>query len=363
MALEIPTLTQLHDQAEQDLQVEADRRLQPALQTALAWALAGLLALLYRALRYFSRQVFVDTADDEWALLHASVYGVTALPAVTADGQLLATGTDGTIIPAGTVWEYSSTGVEYESTADAVIDGGEAIVNVEALEPGELGNLTTTGVMLSLTASIAGVDDEAALVSPGLTGGAEAETPAELKQRVLFKIRSPRRGGSEQDYEDWARDASSAVAGAWATSAWMGIGTVLVIIAKGWDPTDPTDSPIPSPALLAEVSAYIDERKPAGLWLVTVDGPTLRSINPRILLDDDTPELRVAVTNAVARHLATVEPGGVVYYDDLVTAINRAAGETHHLLSIPNDALVLGVNNVQLDDGELAVPGTIDWDA
>ncbi len=361
--LEIPTFRQLVVQAEQDLASEdGDRRLLPALEAALAYALAGIAVLWFRLLQYISRQVFLDTADEEWALQHANIYGVELLPAEVATGTILATGDNDTVIDVGTLWQ-SADGFEYVTTEEATIVSGEAEIPVSAVEAGEDSNLTTTGAQLTLVGDVSGLDATAAVLGDGITGGTDVESAKEVQVRALERLRAPRRGGSAEDYEIWAKEASSEIGGAWATANYQGIGTVLVIVAKKWDPTDPEDSPIPGPSLLAEVAAYIDTKKPAGLWLVSVEGPTLQELDPQIVLDPDSSSIRDAVTKALARHLATVEPGGTVYYDDCVGAINRAAGEGHHLLKLPDELLELGVNNVELEDGELAVPGDIDWTA
>lgn len=358
--LEIPTLRQLATQAEEDLRVEADGRIRPAIQAALAWALAGLAYLYLLALRFLSRNLFLDTADEAYALQHASIDGVEPLPAIPSKGSAQATGTNGSIVTAGTLLERAD-GARYSVDTEATVVAGEVVLSLTAVIAGVAGDLEA-GQALTFVSTPVGLDAETTVMAPGIIGGADVETPAETQARALARRRARRRGGSEDDYEVWAREASVDVANAWATGSYQGIGTVLVIVAQDWDPTIDGETPVPTPALISTVASYIDLRKPAGLWLVTVQGPTLYSLDPEILLSPDTPAIRTAVEKALARHLATVEPGGLVYYDDLVDAINRAIGEDHHLLRVPAKiSLVLGVNNVQLDAGELAVPGTIDW--
>ena len=79
--LEIPTLRVLRLQAQQDMNTEVNGALGSALRTAIAFALAGLVYALMTALQFLSRQPFIDTADDAFSLLIASIYGVTPTPA------------------------------------------------------------------------------------------------------------------------------------------------------------------------------------------------------------------------------------------------------------------------------------------
>jgi uncharacterized phage protein gp47/JayE len=361
--LQIPSLAQLRAQARDDIEAEINGALGSRLREALAFALAAIGYLWCLLLRWLVRQMFVDQADDAYVLLWASIYGITPNPATQATGPVAATGTPGTVIPALTICTRPD-GREYQTTAIAVLDGlGEATIEVEAVEAGEDGN-TLTGTVLTWSSPPVGLDATAVVLGTvgedGLVDGFDAESVESVGQRTLKRIQSTPMGGSETDYEIWATGVSG-VAQAWAFDAAYGVGSVLVIIAKQWDPTDIGDTPTPSPTLIADVQAVLDANKPAGLNGVYVQGPVLQSLDPYIVLDPDTPEIRDAVTQSLALALARVEPGSLARYDDLVLAINRAAGEEHHRLFVSDGLGGYGPYDTPVGATSLLIPGTILW--
>lgn len=361
----IPTLKQLRQLARDDVETEINGTLGSRLREGLAFALAAYGYMYLRILLWEARQMFVDLADAAFKLLWASIYGVVPNPATSASGLARATGVNGTVIPALQVLTRDD-GAEFLVQAPAVIGtiiSGEIDVTVSASEAGEAGN-TLTGTVLTFVSPPVGLDADALVLGipgeDGLTGGFDAEDADSIGERTLIKIQSVPRGGSETDYVIWST-AVSGVANAWAFDAAFGIGTVLVIIAQQWDPTDPGDSPIPSPALIASVEASLTTLKPAGLHGVFVQGPVLQDLDPFIVLNPDTADIRNAVTQSLALALADVEPGGIAYYDDLVKAIDRAAGEQHHRLFVSNGLGDFGPYDTPVGATSLLVPGTPTW--
>ncbi len=61
----------------------------------LATVWAGAVHMLHGHLDWLSLQLFADTAEREFLLKQASLYGITPTPATFAAGTVLATGTDG----------------------------------------------------------------------------------------------------------------------------------------------------------------------------------------------------------------------------------------------------------------------------
>lgn len=359
----IPTLKQLRQLARDDVETEVNGTLGSRLREAIAFALAAFGYMYLRILQWEARQMFVDIADAAFKLLWASIYGVTPNPATSATGLVRATGVAGSVIPALTILARDD-GAEFVTQAPAVIPAfGEVAVTVSASVAGEDGN-TLTGTVLTFTSPPVGIGSTAIVLGTGgengITDGFDAEDAESVGQRTLVKIQSVPRGGSETDYVIWATDVSG-VAQAWAFDAAFGIGTVLVIIAQEWDPTDPGDTPVPSPALIATVEASLDSLKPAGLYGVFVQPPVLQSLDPYIVLEPDTPDIQNSVRQSLALALASVEPGSLAYYDDLVKAIDRAAGEQHHRLFVSDGLGGYGPYDTQVGSTSLLVPGTITW--
>ena len=359
----IPTLKQLRQLANDDVETEINGTLGSRLRAAIAFALAAFGYMYLRILQWEARQMFVNLADAAFQLLWASVYGVTPNPATQATGTVQATGTPGSAIPALTVLARDD-GTEFLTVGPIVMPPvGEVDITVTASVAGENGN-TLTGVVLTFSAPPPGVNATAIVLGTpgedGLADGFDAEDAASVGARTLVKIQSVPRGGSETDYVVWSTDVSG-VAQAWAFDAAFGIGTVLVIISQEWDPTDPLDTPIPSATLISTVEASLDALKPAGLHGVFVQGPVLQDLDPYIVLRPDTTDIRNTVTQSLALALAAVEPGGTAFYDDLVIAINRAAGEEHHRLFVSDGLGGFGPYDTLVGATSLVVPGTITW--
>jgi uncharacterized phage protein gp47/JayE len=359
----IPTLKQLRQLARDDVEAEVNGSLGSRIREGIATALAMFGYGYLRILQWLSRQLFVQLADAAFKLLWASVYGVDPKPATPSVGFVQATGTPGSGIPALTVIARAD-GFEYQTQAPAVLDGvGEATIEIAAVVAGTTGN-TLTGTSLNFTVPPPGVNASVVVLGTvgedGLTDGFDAETADSVGARTLVKIQTGPAYGSETDYEIWATEVPG-VAQAWAYDAAYGIGSVLVVIAKQWDPTLLGDTPVPTGVLIAQVGTYLDARKPAGLNGVFVQGPILQDLDPYIVLDPDTPEIRNAVTQSLALALAKVEPGGLARYDDLVIAINRAAGEEHHRLFVSDGLGGWGPYDVPVGATSLLVPGTITW--
>jgi len=359
----IPTLKQLRQLARDDVETEINGTLGSRIREAIAFALAAIGYLYLRILQWEARQMFVDLADAAFKLLWAAIYGVTPNPATSATGLGRATGVAGSVIPALTVVARDD-GTEFLTQAPfVVLVTGEVTITITASEAGSIGN-TATGTVLTFPSPPAGVDADVIVLGTagedGITDGFDAEDAESVGLRTLFKIQSVPLGGSEQDYIGWSTDVAG-VAQAWAFDAAFGIGTVLVVIAQEWDPTDPGDSPVPSPALIATVEASLTALKPAGLHGVFVQGPVLQNLDPYIVLTPDTVDIQNAVTQSLALALADVEPGGIAYYDDLVKAVDRAAGEQHHRLFVSDGLGGYGPYDTVVGATSLLVPGTITW--
>src|SRR5690606_13936316 len=109
----------------------------------------------------------------------------------------------------------------------------------------------------------------------------------------------------------------------------------------------------------------VPTRRSSDLQGVFVQGPVLQELNPYIVLNPDTPDIRTAVTQSLALALAEAEPDGIAYYDDIVKAIDRAAGEQHHRPFVfdSEGGTNYGPYDTQVGSTSLLVPGTITWAA
>lgn len=218
------------------------------------WAAAAQIQALGIQSDWVLEQSFPQTASGIYLDRHAAMRGITRLPASKAAGVLRFyvkdTSAEAVTIAAGTVC-MTADERRFQTLEEAVLLPGElyAEAKAEAMEEGSGGNAVADAICI-LTAcpmSITGCTNPAAF-----SGGNDAETDAELRQRVLESYRRLPNGANTAWYETTAM-SHTGVAAARAVGRARGIGTVDVYIAS--------ESGLPSEELLAEVRADLQERR------------------------------------------------------------------------------------------------------
>lgn len=340
MPYDRPTLMELDEALRADIVSRlpgTDPLLRRSYIGALARGMAGGLHELYGFQQWIADQAFPDTAEGPELARWATIWGLTRVPAAKATGAILVEGTAGTVVPAGTLFRSGAeTPQDYETDAEFTIPaGGSGNTNVTAFEAGAAGNLHVMAV-LNLVNPIAGLGSQAN-VSTALTGGADVETDASLRGRVLARIQDPPRGGTSEDYVFWSLSAHADVTRAWARPLAGGLGTVTVYFMTD----DATTDGIPNAATVTAVNAYIAARRPVTA-AVTVAGPTAAPLN--FTINNIMPD-QMAVRDAVEAELRDLirrqaEPGGTLLVSHIREAISTAAGETDHELTSPTANVV-----------------------
>jgi len=342
-----PTLAAIVDRIRTDIEAAlpaVDAHVPYTAEEALAIGLGGAAHQLHGHIAYIARQILPTDAEGYWLEAHAAIRGLSRTPATAATGTIPVTGTNDTVIPAGTEWQRAD-GALYTSDAEATIAGGTADVAATASEPGADSN-AIAGTVLSLTSPIAGVDTDATLTGDGMDGGDDRESDEDLRARVLADWATPPHAGGTGDYEAWAL-AVSGVTRAWEFPAALGPGTVVVLFVRDGDV-----SPIPSAGEVAEVQAAIDLVKPLTA-AVTVAAPVDLPITINVDVTPYTPAVEAAIAAELADLFADEsEPGGTIPLSHFNEAISRAAGETDHVLNAP-------AADVVIDDDEIATIGSL----
>jgi uncharacterized phage protein gp47/JayE len=350
MAFDRPTLSEIVERVEQDFVSRlslAGAVLRRSVIGVLSRVVAGAAHLLHGNLEFLSRQLFPDQSELEYLERQGSLYGIARKAAEFATGDLTFTGTNGTIIPAGTELQRSD-GLRYETLADGTIASGTATITVDAQTAGDTGN-SNAGLVLTLVSPIIGVNSSATVAAGGLTQGVDQEDDDQLRARIIERIQFAPHAGTERDYEAWAKEVSG-VTRAWAFGGEMGLGTVTVRFVRD------NDTPIvPDAGEVTAVQDYIDERRPITAEVLVV-APTAVVLNFTIEVTPDTAEVRAAV-EAELRDLLTrdeVVPGGTVLLSQIRTAIGIAAGVTDYDLTAP-------AADVTHTVGQLPTMGAITW--
>lgn len=281
-----------------------------------ATSVASTVEGLYQHQAWITRQIFPDTADRDYLLLHARVRGLSPKPAVAASGQFRLTGTPAANGPPGLTIKLGDQ--SYTTTQSTSLDAnGTAVVTALASTAGTVGNAAANRVA-TLTAAPAGVSSQATVVS--MTGGVDSESDGELLARLLDVIRRPPAGGNKYDYRRWAL-AVPGVSAAYVYPLRRGLGTVDVVITSA--------NGLPSADTLAAVQTYIDDVRPVTAKGFLVLAPTLKPVNISVLVQlsgislDDA---KAAIEAALSGYFASLAPGEAAVKSRIEALISGTAG-------------------------------------
>ncbi|PKP89693.1 MAG: IS66 family transposase [Alphaproteobacteria bacterium HGW-Alphaproteobacteria-16] len=223
-----PTLTDLAARARADIDSRmpgADSRLRRSPLDVLAilhaGATHGLYGMIDARARFFPEPGNPE-AIERWSVLK----NVPRKAAAAASGPITLTGTNDSVVPAGSVFARAD-GARYLTQAEATIVGGSATVTVEAEAAGAAGAMDA-GQTLNFVSPVAGVASAAIVAAGGLTGGADEESDAELSARIYDVMRAPPSGGKADDYIRWAKSVPE-VTRVWVYENWDGLGTVKLL--------------------------------------------------------------------------------------------------------------------------------------
>lgn len=351
MAFDRPTLQTLIDRVKSDIKssTDGDPFLRRAFERLLAKAVAGVTHGLYGFLAWIAKQIIPDTSDETQLLRWGAVFGVARKAATKATGTATMTGADAVEIPLGTEFALAD-GTLFVSTAAATVAAGTASVSVQASEAGEGGN-ADAGAAVSLTSPIAGIDSEGTVASPGLSGGTDEEDLEDYRARLILRIQTPPRGGSDGDYETWALEVAG-VTRAWEFPHREGVGTVALTFVR-----DDDDTIIPDSSEVATVQAYVDSKAPSDIRSyseterVHVFAPVANAITMTVAIRPNTSAVQAAVKASIADlFLREAEPETATPARSRIDeAISTATGEEDHEITAI-DSLTPGTGELNTFD-------------
>lgn len=275
--------------------------------------------------------------SDEAALWWQNELGIEHGEAAYATGAVRFTGVNGTAILQGSILQNNN-GTEYETLAGAVIAGGEAVVDVVAKTPGKDGNMID-GQTLSLKVAIIDVDGQVTVVNGGIIGGADEQTPDEVKKQLMeFAKGSGINNGSAGTYVRVALQVPG-VTSAWERKHYPAYGQIgLFFLLDGANPI------IPNNAKTNQMYDYFVPRVPMVPEYV-IEAPVPVTVNVSVHLYKDGVSIRNQVRDEL-KNLFLVELRGreVIRPSDISTAVGIAQGEESHLLISPIADIVLAPN-------------------
>lgn len=268
MSFAIPSLRDLTERTRQAFRSYlpgADAWLWPNNIAPTAKVIGGAMYELFQRLDYVQRQKFASTAEGEWLDRHAYEVGLARNVAANSAGTVTFAAVGALVVAPGAIVARGD-GVQFVTISGASTAGGSFSLPVKAVNAGKAGQ-TIAGTLFSAVSNVTGSPTSITADEGGLTGGADVESDAALRARILFRKRFPPHGGSAPDYVEWV-SAVPGVTRVFVERLWNGPGSVRVFpITDG-----ATADGVPTASFLSTVRAILGPKTPAGA-VVTVAAP------------------------------------------------------------------------------------------
>ena len=346
-----PTLTALRNQAIEDITTSGvpnlDGLLRNAVLRVLAWVMSGLAYSVYGYLDWIAHEAVPFTATDEYLEAWAALIGIYRKDSSAAAGQATFAGQAGTYLATDTALTRQD-GTPYTTTGDGSVDPTSLTVTVPIIAAVN-GAATDCddGTPIAIDTPIGGLNSSGMTTGPTV-GGADQETDAALRTRMLAKYAAPPQGGAVGDYQQWALEVPG------CTRAFVqpnGMGAGSVIVRPMFDDVRVTDGGFPQgtdgcsenetrgPTASGDQLLVADHIWPVQpvTALVYVMAPVPHPIDVTLLaLDPNTPEIEAEIVASINdMYLVKGALGGTIYPSDLYQAILATPGLNHFTMSQP----------------------------
>lgn len=302
---------------------------------------------VYQSMNALLPIAYIDKTSGEYIDKRCAEIGITRKPGTKARAELTLTGTDGTVIPAGTVF-LTLDGLEYITTAEVTITEGTATVTVIAAEVGEAYNVPAESIVNQYN-SISGLT--AVINTSAATGGTDPESDESLVTRYYNYLQKPATSGNVYHYEQWALEVNG-VGAVKVTPLVNGPGTVGVMIVG------PKKQPV-SEEVVAACAAHIEEERPIGP-LVTVESAEGLSVNVSVTVTTDSSTTVERVQQDFSAKLdAYLKSIAFVKYQVMINQIIYILMGIDGVADISELRVNGGTENITVAENQVPVLGTV----
>lgn len=281
-------------------------------------AIASAVQGLYQHQVWIVRQMFPDTADHDYLVMHARTRNLQPKPATYAGGKVQLTGNAGVAVKSGLQFRPKGSSLLCQTTEDATVGSdGKVAIAARPLETGTAGNLAdnTPGTLLIAPK---GIDSDVTILR--MTGGTDDETDASLLARLLEVIRRPAAGGNKYDYHRWAVEVPG-VTEAYVYPLRRGYGTVDVVIVA--------NNSMPSEETIKATQVHIDDVRPvtAKNTLVLAPEEVITDVSVKVKLSGlSLDEARKQITTAITDYFNRLAPGEIAVLKQIGGSITNIVG-------------------------------------
>ena len=251
---------------------------------------------IYARIDKIADRAFVKTATGDDLKEKLREVSIEMKNATYAKGEVTITGKPKDVVSAGI--KVMSDNLYFTITTKGTI-GETGTVDVTAIcdTPGAVGNVPAGAIKAFPTSA----GFSAVINNKAFTGGYDAETEDEARERYYALAKKPPTSGNKYHYESWAMEVSG-VGAAKCIPRWNGAGTVKVLIINKF--REEADE-----ALIKSVAEHIEEERPIGAT-VTVESATPLPINVNVTLTLQTGHtastLQKTVENEITSYLKDI---------------------------------------------------------
>lgn len=343
----------------------------------LAKTLAGLFIVLYKYAGFMFLQMFVRTATIDDTEVNGSAVSPLKLwgelvgigePNAATNAQLLIDITvenQGGTLPTSTPLIGASNGVTYITVGAVLLNAAVVQATVKAVADeqggggaGTIGNLEA-GAVIAFANPVADVARDAVVASQTVTG-ADGESTAAYRQRVLDRFQKRPQGGAYADYEQWSEE----VAGIINAYPYTGYPGIVNVYSEATVASSGSPDGIPTPAQLTAVGDAIEldqaglaARRPAGAFVNSL-AITRTGFDVKVsgVVDvDNLASVQAQITTAVEQYFRDAEP-----YIAGVTVSRREKITQSNLTAIVSDVVSAAGGSFTLATFELTgSPGAL----
>lgn len=296
-------------------------------------------------LQNFLKLAFPQTSYGIYLDYLGETRGVFRLQPTKATGIITVKGSEGTIIPKGTVFSTSASDtlqpIEFISIKDKEIDAtGTCLVEAECNQAGIIGNVIkgSIDVIVSPIKNISSIKNE-----EDFRNGTDVEDEEDFRQRIMESYMNIASSGNPAHYEKWAKEVNG-VGYAKCYPLWNGEGTVKVSILDA-------NGDIANQDLINKVQEYIAPlvenrhgKAPIGAK-VTITTPSYLMIDVKanftIKRDYDETEVLERLKVKIDKYLVNLPTDNEAKYSAISTVIGSM---------IINDEGILDFSNLTIND-------------
>lgn len=321
-------------------------------------AVAQAMAMQQNEMEIMNDNWSLDSATGVYLDKIADGHGLYRHSAQCANGRVTFTGSDGFVVPSGTLVAAPEYGLQFSTIGEVTLSGGTGEVTAMCLSIGSVGNVPAEAVR-ELVEPVQGV--VSVVNSTAFVGGYDREADNNLRLRIYDKIRYPATSGNVYHYQQWAMSVNG-VGAVKVFPLWAGPGTVKVsILDANGDPA--------SAELISQVQDYIDPdpgkgggQAPIGA-IVTVSTAAAKVVNVAATVElGATAGSLDAVKTAFTERLDTFFAGTA--YDGetdgvSVALVGRELLDTPGVIDYASLTLNGGTQAVTIGEEEVLQVGTI----